>query len=538
MLAGSEDSGTMQALVRSQVYNIVHPISEHMREVQAQVQQLAKRLKETDGRLEETKASMDQKCDEFLSVRRSISNHDTHLEKLQDAMGIAQREKEKLGADHAATKADLSKVAAELRATNALLKSLQQKSEDFDTDIRSLHASATSAGKLVAEEAERSAQTRELAHSLNVRQNDMFKDISELLRSVNENNQGLHGLTQHCEKSNGVLSAELSKHQEHLDSLEGRVIPAQSNIQTNAEAIRRLEERLRLLQPFLDPTSDAEVFSYTRTDGSQMHCSQSGGGDRAEGNSKAQRDAMENLKASLTRLMDQFNAYKDETSQMLKDVDRRVGDNTHRIEGLQAAKESMTEHLRKHDGFLTKLQQNLDAVGGQVDMLQLDFKGMQAIQTDIGNKVEGHRISLAKTQADLKNTNAHVDTANENLLNIKEGLGAMDVTIAKLGSRYDSCSRSLHGVSRGLADVGKHVHQGDHGMLAPKPFNIADVGKPLSHQGELPLGPRSPDVSRALPPNCDFLPTMPPPSPQSRRISSLRHRTGGSLDGGVPSSAR
>jgi len=526
-----DDAGSMQALVRSTVYSIVHPISEHMKELQAQVQQLAKRLKETSDRHEESRLCIERQHEELLNQRKSISNHHNDLEKLRNDLGTTHREKDKLGDDHESTKTDLAKVAADLRTTNALLKVLQQRSDDFDGDIRSLHAGATSTGKLIAEEAERSAQIRELAQSLNGRHFELAKEVGELAQSTAATNTGLHKLTQHCEKTNGALCSELAQHQEHLDSLDGRLVPTQHDIQGHAEAIRSIEEKLRLMKPFLDSSSS---FGGGADDSS---ASRSPGGERAETTMKASAD-VENQKAALNRLSDLFNAYKDESLQLLKDLDRRAGDNTQRLEGLQAAKESMTEHLRKHDGFLSKLQQTLDAVGGQVDMLQADFKGMSTSQTDLAKRVEGQRITLAKTQADLKNTNARLDGADESLLRLKDGLSMTDATVAKLGSRYDSCSRNLNGVGRGLADVGKHVHQGDHGMLAPKPFNVADAGKPLSHQGELALPPpRSPDTSRALHMVGDLSPLPPPVSPHARRLQSLHLRPGVSLEGGTPSSA-
>eukprot|EP00411_Alexandrium_monilatum_P096047 CAMPEP_0175737500 /NCGR_PEP_ID=MMETSP0097-20121207/53989_1 /TAXON_ID=311494 /ORGANISM="Alexandrium monilatum, Strain CCMP3105" /LENGTH=198 /DNA_ID=CAMNT_0017045671 /DNA_START=9 /DNA_END=605 /DNA_ORIENTATION=+ len=192
----------------------------------------------------------------------------------------------------------------------------------------------------------------------------------------------------------------------------------------------------------------------------------------------------------------------------------------------------MSEHIKKHDLLISKAQRSLDAVGGQVEMLQADAKGLQAGQVELASKADAQRISLSKTQADLKHTNGALDGTNENLLHLKDALAAMDVTVTKLGTRYDSCTRNLHGVGRGLADVGKHVTQGDHGMLAPRPFNPADVGKPLSHQGEAALPPpRSAggsDVTRT--PHGDF-PLPPPTSPHTRRLYGLHLRTGSSADG-------
>jgi len=454
-----EDQQTMQAFIRSQMYSIMHPVAEHVREVQAQVQQLAKRVTASDGKIEEHRVCMENQHDECLNLRRSLSQHDASLEKLHDGLDLAHREKDKLGTDHETTKSDLSKVAADLRTTNSLLKAMQQKVEDHDADVVSLHTGVEKMGRTFALEAEKGAQTAEFANGLNVRQMEMMQRLDELARSAVETNRGLHKLTQHCEKVHGTTNAELARQQEHIDSIEGRLAPTMQDVQVNKEAIRAIEEKIRLLRASLHIDGEG-------SDGS-MDASRSESGSM-DVIPKLQSD-IEGLKGTLNNLQELFNSYKEDHVQVHKDLDRRIGDNNARLEGLlQAAKESLSEHLRRHDNLLSKVQHSLDVVGGQVDMLQQDTKSMQSAHGDLASKVDGQRILLTKTQADLKQTGGLVDAANESLLHLKGGLAAMDVTVSKLGSRYDSCTRNVHGVGRGLQDVGRHVAHGDHGMLPPK----------------------------------------------------------------------
>jgi len=530
--AEDAEQSTMQAFIRSQMYSIMHPVAEHVREVQAEVQQLAKRLKEADGKVDDNRTCYAEMHNELLSLRKTIASTDANVEKLQVDFGISVRDREKLSADHEATKSDLAKTAGELRTTNVLVKSLQQKSEDLEGDVRSLHTGHEKVGRTLAMEAEKIAQTMELTASLNNRMLDIVAGIDRLSRSGAETDHTLHKWIQQFEKNNAAVSTELGTHQEHIDSIESRLGASQQSIQVNTEAIRGLEERLRLLKAALQSDDGGDLAGSSRSHSRFER-------ETPETTLKVHSD-LDGLKASLNKLQELLNSYKDEHSQLLKDLDRRVGDNTTHVEGLQAAKESMSEHLKKHDVLISKTQRSLDAVGGQVDMLQADTKALHVNQTDLGNKVDAQRISLTKNQADLKHTNDTVDSANENLLRIKDALAAMDVTVSKLGSRYDSCSRNVHGVGRGLADVGKHVTQGDHGMLAPKPFNITDVGKPLSHQGEAAMPPRSPsaDVTSTRMPHGGYggySPLPPPMSPQSRRLHCLHFRTGSSTDGALPS---
>jgi len=453
--AAPEDEQTMQAFIRSQMYSIMHPVAEHVREVQAQVQQLAKRVTATDGKIDETKVCVENQHDEFLGLRRNLSDHDTSLERLKDSLDTAHREKEKLGVDHEITKTDLAKIATDLRTSNALLKAMQQKCEDLEGDVRSLHTGAEKIGKTFAQEAEKIAQTRELANSLNLQQVNIVQRVDELAQSGAEHNKGLHKLARQYEKANGVVNSELARLQEHIDSLDGRLTPSQQDVQANKDAIRNIEERLRLMKTGSDGATDVSSNPTGKPDGTDVIA-------------KVQSD-IEGLKGTLGNLQDLFTSYKEDHTNLHKDLDRRLGDAVTHLEGLiQAVKEGTGSHLQRHDGHLSKVQRTLDAVGGQVDMLQADQKSMGVNLGDLGNKVDSHRIALTKTQAELKHTGGLVDSANEGLVQLKGGLAAMDTTISKLGSRYDHCTRNVHGVGRGLADVGRHVAQGDHGMLPPK----------------------------------------------------------------------
>mmetsp|Transcript_32001 Transcript_32001/g.95334 ORF Transcript_32001/g.95334 Transcript_32001/m.95334 type:complete len:174 (-) Transcript_32001:498-1019(-) len=170
-------------------------------------------------------------------------------------------------------------------------------------------------------------------------------------------------------------------------------------------------------------------------------------------------------------------------------------------------------------------------------MLQQDMKGLQASHADVSKRVEVQRVALTKTQADLKNTDSHVDVANENLAHLKNGLANIDMTVSKLGSHYNNCSKSLQGVSRGLADVSKHVSHGEHGMLAPKlPQSQDGPHMHVSFTGEVGLPPRSPrmNLTRPLQGGDHGLFTPRSPPGHGRRLPSLSVNNASHLDSQLP----
>jgi len=521
---------SMQSFIRSQMYSIMHPVSEHVRELQAQLQQLAKRITGTDSKIDETRLCMDQQHSEVFALRKALTQTDSHLERLQNDLGSSYRMKEKLGADHEVTKSDLSKIAGDFRSTNVMVKAMQQKCEDLESEIRALYAGTAKMGQTLAAEAEKSARVKELTECLNARHCDMAKDIDALARAGAAYNHGLHRLHQDHGKASGVVRAELAQQQEHLHSLESRLGSAQQDIHVNKDSVRGIDARLRGLKP---NSEHVDLGPHHRQTVGRMESPRVRGPDvdrGAEVSIKAHTDTMDTLKVAVNKLQELFSQYKESHAGLIKDLDRRIGENTHHVDVLMSAKESMGEHLRKHDAVLTKVQRTLDAVGGHVDHLQGDCKGMLSAQKDLNNRVEAQRIALTKAQADLKNTDACVDSTNENLRQLKDGVTAMDVSVAKLGSRYDVCKRDLHGVSRGLADVSKHVSQGDHGLLSPKSFHhseLVDFSSSIHRPLQVHLNDTHSTLSGSLTPPSPASPARPRSTPlSSRRTHCLHFRNG------------
>jgi len=450
----------MQAFIRLQMHNIMRPVAEHVREVQAQVQQLTKRLNASDLSMEESRLCMEQQHGELFTLRKGLAQTDTHVEKVQNDLGTTHREKDRLGVDHETTKSDLAKLAGDLRTTNILMKDLQQKYEDLHGGLRSLRAGSEKTNRTLAQEAEKTAQIKELVDGLSSRHSEAAKSAEDLTRSGADIGRDLQKLSAQCEKTNASTSADVASLRDHINSVERRLGSTQLNAQTNSDAIRHIEAQLRLLKGSVssyDGGSDRTAVDASRATALEQ---------RPDGASRVSSD-VDGLKASLSKLRELFSHHKDDHLQLIKDLDRRVSNNSSRMDDLHSAKEHMGEHLRKNDAFLAKAQLSLDALGGQVEHLQHDVRGLHASQTDLTNQLNVQRIVVAKTQTDLKRLDGLADAANDNFLHLKEGIANVDGKVSNLGSRYDNCSRNIHGVSRGLADVGKHVAQGDHGLLPP-----------------------------------------------------------------------
>merc|ERR550532_3796232 len=126
---------------------MLQPVAEHVREVQEQVGLLSKSIHATNDKCDDNKAHLNQQQQDLGTLRTCLAKTDSHLDRLQSDLTQTQREKERLHDDHEATKNDVAKVAANLRSSNTVLKSLQGKADDMDTDIRMLLSNSAQAAK-------------------------------------------------------------------------------------------------------------------------------------------------------------------------------------------------------------------------------------------------------------------------------------------------------------------------------------------------------------------------------------------------------
>merc|ERR1719297_525689 len=104
---------------------MLQPVAEHVREVQEQLALLSKSVGAINEKSDENKMHLDQHQQDLQTLRTCLAKSDSHVDRLQSDLTQTQREKERLYDDHEATKNDLAKVAANLRSSNTVLKSLQ-----------------------------------------------------------------------------------------------------------------------------------------------------------------------------------------------------------------------------------------------------------------------------------------------------------------------------------------------------------------------------------------------------------------------------
>jgi len=475
------DEKSMQGFIRSTMMTMLQPVAEHVREIQEQTTQLAKGLATNNARIDENKLHLDQQQQDLQTFRTCLAHTDSHVDRLQTDLVQTQREKERLFNEHELTKGDLAKVAANLRESNAVLKALQAKTEDINTDIRNLQgATAKSASKL-QDNGEKTAQLREFTENLSGRHADLVREVGNVSQANATTDSALRKFIHSCEQADAALQNELARLDDHLGSLEGRLGKTQTQLIEVSDSYKVLDATWKQLKGTFDiDTGNRNVDTF-----------QSWRDHAATALSEALSN-IDRIDKTLGQLNTTVISDKEGADAQFRDLESRLKVNVSKVESVGNGLQAQGEQIRKIEVNVSRMQKGLEALGEQADLLHADQQGLRSAHNEALNKQELHRIALAKTQADLNHANKEIHHASKQVFALKDGMADTNKDLNQLGSRYDSCTRNILGMSKGFQDISRHVHQGEHGLLQPKSARrlpeLRGTSRPGSPERSSPVG--------------------------------------------------
>jgi len=454
------DEKSMQGFIRSTMMTMLQPVAEHVRTIQEQTTQLSKGLATNNARIDENKLHLDQQQQDLQTFRKCLAHTDTHVDRLQTDLAQTQREKERLFKEHELTKCDLTKVAANLRESNLVLQALQGKAEDMNADIRNLHGGAARAASKLQDSEEKTSQLREFAESLSGRHADLVREVANVGQTVGATDSALRKFIHSCEQADAALQNELARLDDHLGSLEGRLGKTQTQLLEVTDCCKGLEATWKQIKS----GNDLDLDTGTRKNEHTLQTWR-------DHTSAALSETMSNvdrLDKAFAQLNTAVVSDKESADAQFRDLESRLKNSVNKLDSLGDGLQAQGEQIRKHEMNAGRMQKGIEALGEQADLLHADQQGLRSAHNEAANKQELQRIALAKTQADLNNANKEIHLSSKQVFCLKDGMAETNKDVNKLGSRYDSCTRNLLGMSKGFQDISRHVHHGEHGLLQPK----------------------------------------------------------------------
>jgi len=382
-----DEEKTMQSFVRSTMMAMLQPVAEHVREVQEEVNKFAKGLSSVHARCEENKAHLDQHQEHLVALRTCTVKVESNIDRVRSDLAQTHREKERLLEDHETTKADIAKVASNLRSSNNVSKGLQGKVVDMEADVKMLKQSSAKAAKQVQEQGESAAQLREYTEGLNGKHMELVRDVANVAKANACTESALNKFIHYCEQADNGLQTELQRLRDHLDSLEKRLGGTQQQVIEAADGVMQMEAAIRQFRAADDGYSQLNTIQTWRD-----HTTQS------------LRDVLadvERIDKALVQLQSQTGVDKESADSQFKDLDGRVKNNLTKLEKLSNGHQIHREQLKNSEVNIGRLQRGLEALGEQSDLLHADQQNLRTAHSNAVNKLEVHRIGLAKTQADL-----------------------------------------------------------------------------------------------------------------------------------------
>merc|ERR1719362_863252 len=242
---------------------------------------------------------------------------DSHLDRLQSDLTQTQREKERLHDDHEATKNDLTKVAGNLRSSNTILKSLQTKVDDMDTDVRNLQNSSTQAAKQLTEQAEKTAQLQEFATGLHGKSADLVRDLADVAKFHSTTDSTLRKFIHSCEQADAGLQNELGRLQDHLNSLETRLGSTQQQVLDAFDTLKLQDAAFRQMRSSLDLDDGKDRDNASWRDHATWR-------DNAAATLADAVSNMDRMDKAVTHLLNSTSAHKESSDSQFKDLEARV----------------------------------------------------------------------------------------------------------------------------------------------------------------------------------------------------------------------
>mmetsp|Transcript_60366 Transcript_60366/g.116424 ORF Transcript_60366/g.116424 Transcript_60366/m.116424 type:complete len:502 (+) Transcript_60366:109-1614(+) len=453
----NEDEKSMQGLIRSSMMAMLQPVAEHVREIQEQTSQLAKSLATTNGKIDENKQHLNQQQQDLQAFRTCLAHTDSHVDRLQTDLVQTQREKDRLHSEHEVTKSDLTKVAGNLRGSNLVLKALQAKAENMDTDIGSLQGAAARTATKVQETQEKNAQLREFAENLSGHHYDLVREVAKVAHCAGTTDSALRKFIHSCEQTDKALQNEFARLDDHLNSLEGRLGKTQNHLIEVSDSYKAL-----------DATRKHPKSTYDNNESPHKMDAVQAPWDQNAQTLKEHRSDLNRLDKALAELSATVISNKDSCNSQVRNLESRIKGNAGALDSHNKQLQAHSEQIGKSDAQIARMQKSIEAMGEQADLLHADQQGLSAAQNQAANKQEIQRIALTKTQADLQQTNKEIQTIGKQIFALKDGMAETSKDMSKLSSRYDSCTRNILGMSKGFHDMSRHVSQGEHGLLQPK----------------------------------------------------------------------
>jgi len=464
---GQEES--MQSFIHHHILTALGPVTDHVRELQQQLEHVSKDLALTDSKVEENTGALNRVDRDLLDLRTGHGQLTSWMGKAKMELAKEAEVRHKAEREHDATRLALAKANERHQHCMAAVEKLERGLGQLGAGVEGLKGSMVQAEQGMEVHARGLVELKDAQEDLAVRHQGTMDKADR----AHELGEGVERELARLAKSHGRGAEETSL---VLSDLGESVRTLQDRLGAQAEAIDKqgldITKNAGLLQSVKSALDHKDGVS-RRLDSMQAKDEEHG-----EGLKKHSED-LDRLRKKVEAMCTHDGSTNDsgggslelmeELRLRLEQIEGDVG----KLGGTQAAhitniKDAVLaiERLQRDQG---RMREHADAT--EQELVELLGSHKQAL-----NKMNDKILEQSRLQSDLHHVSRDV---NSSLQQVKGDLGAQSGAVAKLRSHQEACSSNFFGLARGFQDAGRQV------VGSPK------APLPALEPGRTPRGPAS-----------------------------------------------
>jgi chromosome segregation ATPase len=466
-----DDRGEMQSFVHRHLLSLLQPLTDHVRELTAQVNTMRGDLLDNVVRIDKKLAVFDGHDRRMSDLTADVAQANVkvgkmHTELSKETERVARSSRERTESAGAKTDAHLQDMALRLAE-------LQKACGPIDLALPKLERRVTEVAEFAA---------------------NMCNDISTIKVSF----EGMHhehlGLSQRLELTKQLASDSASSLSEATYSLGRQQMEAKKHreelhglVQENVDSIRELNQAQKTQIGRLEAAEAVTKavqhgFNELKSSMGMMEETLNSAGE----NDDEERDAeVEKIRAGVGTMIERMERLEGtvatvrvshtELSDRVAVIDTVAATETQRLSDTASLARDTTElqqilAAQVHDAQrrICSQEAGQEKLVERADLADADVRCMDATQKETLRTVAADKLEIDKTIARVQgNERALIDT-NANLSHLATELGVAKEVVAKLVPRLELAHEYLQGVGKGFQEAHQCIAEGKDGMFRPK----------------------------------------------------------------------
>jgi len=427
---------------------VISRVAEHVRDVHDEVQELKRDLAQRDDRERGKRTAIDQSSQEMLSLRELLKKTHCRLEQLDSDVATSKRERDRLEAEHEVTKSDLVALNERHLRTANELSDVARAGTDTQCSIQQL---VRDRGKAEADLPVEVGRLEKLIDSLKLQHTSRDFSNTEIKTQL------FQEFSNYQEDTSKKIDELISRKIDELISWKGQAV----KLQRTSRAVSNREIKFQqLFQESSDCQEDTskkidELISWKVQAVALMK-------DTAQG--------VAVLETELKLLTEGTSDQKEFVAKSLRNVDNTLNSHQVWIERNFDMLQRHEQQVKASESGIGQLQESLGDLKETVQLLSTSMFHVKGL-------IKHRNVTLSDSRAaDSEKHASELDHSK-----VTSPTSGRPSNMLKLGSRFDHSTKKISPrASRGM------YHADDHGLHRPKTPRLPDVPGRSSPQYGLP----------------------------------------------------